>query len=136
MLHQQSSWTTQAVATHIRQAVLTLKKLPAVSIKAYVSAWPDIVRQPHEVAYMEPTPIRCRATPDEITQLEQVFDWMRWIAVEERKLVWKRAMQVPWRTICWELGCDRKTAWRKQHAALTKIAIQLNAKLNTPLKQP
>jgi hypothetical protein len=33
---------------------------------------------------------------------------------------------VRWKTLCWELGCDRTTAWRKWVIALTKISVRLN----------
>ena len=37
------------------------------------------------------------------------------------------AARVRWKTLCWELGCDRTTAWRRWQLALTKIAARLNA---------
>ena len=88
----------------------------------------DVILQisPNEIMQMEPMPMRLRATPDAITRLEQTFDWMQWIEVEERKLIWKRAAKVRWKTICWELGCDRSTAWRKWVIACEKIAARLN----------
>lgn len=70
--------------------------------------------------------MRIVATAEAIARLEQTFEWMRWITVEERKLIWKRADNKHWKLICWELGCDRTTAWRKWVIACTKIATSLN----------
>lgn len=121
-------WTEKAVANRFKQAVLTLRKLPSVKTQGYANGWPDIVRLPHEVAYMEPNCIRLQATPDEIAALEQVLDWMEWIDIDERKVIWRRAANVGWRTICYEIGCTRTTAWHKWRIGLKKVAIQLNQK--------
>ncbi len=119
-------WTAKDVAEHFEEAIYTLKKLPPVRVQGYFNLWPDMKHSPNEIMQMEPIPMRLRATPDAITRLEQTFDWMQWIEVEERKLLWKRAAKVRWRPICIELGCDRTTAWRKWVTACEKIAYQLN----------
>lgn len=119
-------WTAKDVAEHFEEAIYTLKKLPAVRVQGYFNLWPDIKYSPNEIMQMEPMPMRLRARPDAITRLEQTFDWMLWIEVEERKLIWKRAAKLRWKTICWELGCDRYTAWRKWVTACEKIAARLN----------
>ncbi len=129
-LAQQPCWTEQIVAGHFRQAVLTLRKLPSAQLQGYSNAWPDIVRLPYEVAYMEARSIQLKATPEDIATLDKVFAWMQWIEVEERKLIWRRAEHVSWRAICWEFGMCRQTVWFKWKAALKKIAIQLNANAN------
>ena len=49
-----------------------------------------------------------------------------WVDVKERRLIWHRAARRRWKTICWELGCDPSTAWRKWNIALAKIAARLN----------
>ena len=76
---------------------------------------------------MEPEPMRILPSTRAITRLEQTFDWMLWITIEERKLIWLRAARVPWKAITWEFGCDRTTAWRHWTLALAKIAARLNA---------
>ena len=70
--------------------------------------------------------VHVRTIPQAISLLEQTFDWMLWIEVEERKLIWKRAAKVSWKNICYEFGYTRSTAWRKWVNACEKIAIQLN----------
>ena len=123
-----AEWTSEGVAEHFEEAFHTLRRLPPMQAKGYVSAWPEIMRSVKEIAAMEPEPMRVRPGTDAITRLEQTFDWMLWITAEERKLIWLRAARVPWKAITWEFGCDRTTAWRRWTLALTKIAARLNAK--------
>jgi hypothetical protein len=123
----EAEWTGEAVADHFEEAVRTLRKLPPVRVTGYFNAWPEVLRSAKEIAAMEPEPMRVLPSTRAITRLEQTFDWMLWITVEERKLIWLRAARVPWKAITFEFGCDRTTAWRRWTLALTKIASRLNA---------
>ena len=69
----------------------------------------------------------CSGTSLQIHSGVDTSDWVLWIEVAERKLVWSRAARVPWKQISGEMGCDRTTAWRRWQQALTKIAARLNA---------
>ena len=123
----EAEWTGDTVADHFEEAVRTLRKLPPVRVTGYFNAWPEVLRSAKEIAAMEPVPMRVLPSTGAITRLEQTFDWMLWITVEERKLIWLRAARVPWKAITFEFGCDRTTAWRRWTLALTKIASRLNA---------
>ena len=123
----EAEWNGEAVADHFEEAFRTLRKLPPVRVTGYFNAWPAILRSPKEIAGMTPEAMRVLPSTRAITRLEQTFDWMLWITVEERKLIWLRAARVPWKAITWEFGCDRTTAWRRWQLALTKIAARLNA---------
>ena len=123
----EAEWTGETVADHFEEAVRTLRKLPPVRVTGYFNAWPEVLRSAKEIAAMEPVPMRVLPSTGAITRLEQTFDWMLWITVEERKLIWLRAARVPWKAITFEFGCDRTTAWRRWTLALTKIASRLNA---------
>jgi hypothetical protein len=123
----EAEWSGETVADHFEEAVRTLRKLPPVRVSGYFNAWPEVLRSVKEIAAMEPEPMRVLPSTGAITRLEQTFDWMLWITVEERKLIWLRASRVPWKAITWEFGCDRTTAWRRWTLALTKIASRLNA---------
>jgi hypothetical protein len=81
---------------------------------------------PNELMLMETRAIKMRATPDAISRLEQTFEWMKWLTVKERKLIWRRAARVRWKTICCELDYVHTTVWRKWVSALSKIADHLN----------
>lgn len=123
-------WTAKIVADRLEEAVSTLRRLPPVKVQGYFNLWPMMKYTEMEILQMEKQPMRLRALPPAIDRLEETFEWMPWLDVEERKLVWKRAARVRWKTLCWELGCDRSTAWRKWVIALTKISTRLNSQKN------
>jgi len=123
-----SKWTPTLVADRMEEAVATLRKLPPVKVRGYFSVWPTIKFAELEVLQQEKLPIRLRAQPDAIDRLEETLSWMAWLEIEERKLLWKRGAKMRWKSICWEFGCDRSTAWRKWVIALTKVAGRLNGK--------
>lgn len=116
----------QYVENRLRSAARTLWQLPDNKIQGYFNAWPEVIREELEILQMEPSPLRLRPKQSAITEMEEVlFSWLYWLNVEERKLVWQRAEKVPWKIICYEIGCDRTTAWRKYKIALAKIAARL-----------
>jgi len=119
-------WTQSRVADQLEEAVDTLKKLPPVVVQGYFNLWPKVHYDPLELLQQEPPLLRLAISAAAITRMEQTLDWMKWLEVEERKLVWKRAAKRRWKEICWEFGCDRSTAWRKWVIALTKISSNLN----------
>ena len=81
----EAEWNGEAVADHFEEAVRTLRKLPPVRVTGYFNAWPEVLRSAKEIAAMEPEPMRVLPSTSAITRLEQTFDWMLWISVEERK---------------------------------------------------
>ena len=66
-------------------------------------------------------------TPDAISRMEETINWVFWLEEDECKLVWLRAERVPWRPICYRIGCGRTKAWQMWTVALLKIATRLNA---------
>jgi len=119
-------WTASRVADQLEEAVDTLKKLPPVVVQGYFNLWPQIRYEALEILQQEPQLLRLAASTAAITRMEQTLDWMKWLEIEERRLIWKRAAKRRWKEICWEFGCDRSTAWRKWVLALTKISSHLN----------
>lgn len=114
----------QIVEDRLRAAVRTLRRLPPDRVQGYFSLWPTIIREPAEILQMEPSPLRIRPSVKDITQMEEVlFIWMRWLEVEERRLVWRRSERVRWKQICAELGIGRTKAWEIYRCALGKIAV-------------
>ena len=122
------NWTPKMICDQMEDAVRTLRRLPPVKVQGYFNTWPAMKHDFGEVIDHEPQPIRLRASSEAISRMEQVFDWMPWLTVEERRLLWQRGAKVRWKTISWELGCDRSTAWRRWMIALTKVSTQLNAR--------
>ena len=84
----ETEWTAKDVENHFREAILTLKKLPPVLQRGYFNSWPDVIYSPNEIIFQEKRPMRLQAAPGAITRLDQTFEWVHWLEVEERKLIW------------------------------------------------
>jgi len=114
------------VEDRIRDAARTLRRLPEERVQGYFSTWPKIKRDEMEILQMEKEPMRIRPSSDDITQMEEVlFVWLRWLEVDERKLVWQRAERVRWKLICAQFGVGRTKAWEMYKCALGKIAARI-----------
>ena len=116
------------VEDRIRDAARTLRRLPEERVQGYFSTWPKIKRDEMEILQMEKEPMRIRPSSDDITEMEEVlFVWLRWLEVDERKLVWQRAERVRWKLICAQFGVGRTKAWEMYKCALGKIAARILA---------
>ena len=114
------------VEDRIRDAARTLRRLPEERVQGYFSTWPKIKRDEMEILQMEKEPMRIRPSSDDITEMEEVlFVWLRWLEVDERKLVWQRAERVRWKLICAQFGVGRTKAWEMYKCALGKIAARI-----------
>jgi len=114
------------VEDRIHEAARTLRRLPEERVQGYFSTWPKIKRDEMEILQMEKQPMRVRPTSDDITEMEEVlFVWLRWLEVDERKLVWQRAERVRWKLICSQFGVGRTKAWEMYKCALGKIAARI-----------
>jgi hypothetical protein len=114
----------KAVQDRLEDAARTLRRLPPVRVQGYFSTWPEIRRDKAELQQMEKALLRLGPpTARSITQMEEVlFIWMKWLTIEQRKVVWLRAERVRWKQICWQLGFGRTKAWGMYKLALTIIA--------------
>lgn len=114
------------VEDRIRDAARTLRRLPEERVQGYFSTWPQIKRDEMEILQMEKELMRIRPSIDDITEMEEVlFVWLRWLEVDERKLVWQRAERVRWKLICAQFGVGRTKAWEMYKASLGKIAARI-----------
>ncbi len=114
------------VEDRIHDAARTLRRLPEERVQGYFSTWPKIKRDEMEILQMEKEPMRIRPSMDDITEMEEVlFVWLRWLEVDERKLVWQRAERVRWKLICAQFGVGRTKAWEMYKCALGKIAARI-----------
>jgi hypothetical protein len=123
-----TNYTGKDVRERLEEAARTLRALPAKDRpKGYDTAWPDVVRQAAE-AYGWDAAVPPRITPSaaEIGRMEECFAWLSWLEPRDRQIVWLRAAGVRWRAICVRVGYARTHAWRRQVAALKRIAEQAN----------
>ena len=120
-------WTKEQVAERFEAAVRTLRRLPPVRVRGYISSWPEIIYTKREIAMMDQKPKRWPPTAEAISEMEETCRWVSLLdQVDDRKIIWYRASRLPWREICVRLGVARSTAnWRWQKAILT-ITNKLN----------
>ena len=119
--------TEKYVEERLREAARTLRRLPEEKVKGYTSSWPAIKRDAMEILQMEAQPMRIRPSSEDISEMEEVmFVWLRWLDVEERKLVWLRAERVRWKLICGRFGVGRTKAWEMYKQALVMIAKRID----------
>ena len=121
-------WTFDEVEHRFHEAAVTSFRLPPARVAGYVTMWPEIARQTWEGYADERIVLRIPATPVAIDHLIETTQWLLWLSVEQRKLVWARARYVPWRAISAQLGVPRQTAWRRWRHALTLIVVELNGR--------
>jgi hypothetical protein len=119
--------TEKYVEERLREAARTLRRLPEEKVKGYTSSWPAIKRDEMEILQMEAQPMRIRPSSEDISEIEEVmFVWLRWLDVEERKLVWLRAERVRWKLICGRFGVGHTKAWEMYKHALATMAKRID----------
>ncbi len=112
----------QQIIARIKEAILTIRRLPPVKVQGYFNAWPDIIYTEIEIIRMDKKPKTWIATPDAITRMEEVLKWILLIEeVDDRKLIWIRAKGVPWEEIAKIFGFSRVTANKRYKKAIRKI---------------
>jgi hypothetical protein len=91
-------------------AAWTLRRLPEKDRpRGYRSSWPPIVRDAkHAYGYTPQAPMRVVPSAAAITRVEECFDWLMMIDLEDARFVRLRAENVRWKHICIRAGsCDR-----------------------------
>ena len=127
------------VEDRLEEAALTMKRLPNTGgPKGYGSSWPDYVRSRWTAYGFEQARVRVIPNAKEIQRMDEAIDWLRLIthedearAAQDRRIVWMRAEQMPWRAICSRVGLSRSQAWRRWTAAL----ITVQKRLEKPRRQ-
>jgi Domain of unknown function (DUF6362) len=122
------SWTESLVAERLEEAARTLRRLPPVTVTGYFSVWPHIMHDMDDQKDWEQPVIHRRGPPSaqEISRMEQTLTWFRFLSPDENRLLWLRADNTPWKSICRTIGCSRTTAWKRWVFALAKLAYGLN----------
>lgn len=121
-------WTINEVADRFEEAVSTGHRLPPVRVQGYFSLWPPFVRQEWERNADDDPPLRhFPPEPAAIDRMLETMQWIQWLEVEQRHLVWMRAKNYEWEKIGRRFGCCRTTAWRRWKLALQLVVANLNA---------
>lgn len=120
------------IAERFEEAAFTLKRLPPVKVQGYFNCWPEVVLSVAEKLQQDRLPQRLGPPPpDAISRMEETIQWMFILSDEdERKLVWMRAENIPWKIIQGRIGCGRTKAWYMWRVAICKIEHHLKTQKN------
>lgn len=123
----QPALTVAEIEDRLEEAALTLKRLPAKDgPKGYGSSWPDVVRSRFTAYGFEEARMRVIPNAQEIQRMEDAIDWLRLLDdPDDRHIVWMRAEQHRWRSVCIRVGLSRSQAWRRWTAALITLQRRL-----------
>jgi len=131
-----NEWTPKRVEVELQEAADTMRKLPRPRVAGFFNTWPEVMRSSWEAyGWDGDATARGFATPREVTRMEAVMVWLRWLERDEQKIVWARANGKPWKVIAYEHGIDRTTAWRRWTCALVTIAARLNGEADRKVLQ-
>lgn len=127
MVSRHTLWTIDDVAHRFEDAAWTGRRLPSVRVQGYFNTWPPILRQQWEIFAAEDQPYRpFPPSPQDVERMLETMQWVLWLEVEQRHLVWMRAKRYGWRDITIRFACDRTTAWRRWQRALEIVVDKLN----------
>ena len=126
------AWTPDDVSARFLEAAITARRLPPVRVQGYFNTWPAFARSEWE-AYSADEPVRLSfpPSPEEVDRMLETMQWVLWLEVEQRHLVWMRAKRYGWREIGIRFACDRTTAWRHWQSAMLVIVDHLNNKVSS-----
>lgn len=133
--------TVADVEERFEEAALILKRMPSPTgsgAKGYGSSWPAFVRSRFTAYGTEQARVRVIPNATEIQRMEDTIEWLRLLDsgdehrdADDRRIVWMKAENQPWRAICARVGLSRSQAWRRWSAAL----ITVQRRLEKPRRQ-
>ena len=123
-----TDWTMEDVEDRLIEAASVLGRLPEKRVQGYFSTWPRIVPEFADLVGREPEPTRAPPpSAKAIARMDEVLTvWLKLLEPEDRKFVWMRAENRPWKAICWRFGVSRATAHRRWQYAIALITWRLN----------
>ncbi|MFO7481293.1 DUF6362 family protein [Oceanibaculum nanhaiense] len=125
----ETPYTPELVKARLAEAADTLRRLPSARIRARLTAWPDVVQSASTAYGYEAAQTRPAApTPEAISRMDETLAWLFWVENEGRRLLWARAMGVPWRRLEDLDGRSHVTLKRAHDRLLGEIARRLNGK--------
>lgn len=124
-----ADWTPERVAERLIEAGDVLRRLPEEKVRGYFDMWPEIIHDFADLVGQEPTPTRRPLpSPAAISRMDETMTWIRFLDIEDGRLVWARAEGTPWKAICWRFGIARATAHRRWQYGLSVIVWRLNGR--------
>ena len=83
-----TEWTTRRSQDRLELAADVMRALPGVKPQGYFNAWPEYLHSFGDKVGQEPRMRRPRPGPRQISQAEETLLWLRWLEVEDARLVW------------------------------------------------
>jgi len=124
-----TDWTMARVQDRLELAAEVMRQMPGVKPQGHFNAWPEYLHSFADQVGQEPKMSRPRPSPSMITEADEAMLWLRWLEVEDAKLVWLRANGKQWKPICWQFGLSRTAATRRWQYGLAVIVWRLNGRV-------
>lgn len=105
-----AEWTRADVEARLESAVSVMRAQPAVKPQGTFSAWPTYFHEFADKVGQKPSMRRPQPSPRAITEAEDAMLWLRWLDVDDARIVWARAEGTAWKPICWRLGMSGVSA--------------------------
>ncbi len=123
-----TDWTIAGVKDRLELAADVMRQMPGVKPQGYFNAWPEYFHSFADKVGQEPRMRKPLPSPRMITEADEAMLWLRWLEVDDARLVWLRVNGRPWKPICWELGISRATAHRRWQYGLAVMVWRLNGR--------
>ena len=115
----------EAVREALIRAMQTLKAIPSSHYNTpqrIRSQWPDFVRGSGLATLSERRPIKAKATPEQISEMEHWLDLSMALEEECRRIVIARACRIPWRRLEEIDGRSHTTLRKIERRGLEELA--------------
>ena len=120
--------TVEDIARQIERAARNERWLESPRPGQAFGFWPEYVNDYGPDAWKERLADRKVLTPKQISDFDEVVDWLANIKGDTARIIWAYAKRVGWRKIAFMVGKDPKTCryWRKNalahiHARISKV---------------
>ena len=121
-------WTRADVEARLEAAARVMRAQPRVGPQGTFNAWPAYFHEFADKVGQQPEMRRPLPSPRAVTEAEEAMLWLRWLEVDDARIVWARAERTAWKPICWRFGISRATAHRRWEYAVSVIVWRLNGK--------
>ena len=128
---ERGKWDVEMVAARLEEAAETLKRLPMTGLKPreYGDAWPTVIHDAMDAYGWDEAVVRLGPPSAEaITRMDEALQWLRWLEPNDARLLWLRAVRVPWRVIQQRFGRSRRGLIDRRMIVLSAIAVRIDAR--------
>jgi hypothetical protein len=124
-----TDWTIARVQDRLELAADVMRQMPGVQPQGHFNAWPEYFHSFADKVGQEPKMRRPLPSPRMITEADQAMLWLRWLEVDDAKLLWARAERVAWKQITWQFGMSRTAATKRWQFGLAVIVWRLKGRV-------